>query len=546
MSDKKLVEVTKMGGRTRGTMSADIIRLITEQMKRISTTASVQQQSMNAMLKSLMKQAIEAIGTVTEEGLQQMSKARGMPEAGSLGATAEAMKTMKPQELEGLTSHMVELGQQIQYGLRKRADMDDVAGCQLNMKQKDALLTALNTEDYALILGTPGSGKSTVIVEIIRYLLSRGQRVLVTSHTNTAVDNILVRLIEKDVDFVRIGNKKSVSRLVKPYMIGEEKHPVESLEEYTNLVNSVNVLGCTCYNTGHPIFKQRPFDYCIVDEASQITLPAVLGPLLRSRKFILVGDNYQLPPLVASAKAELAGLNRSLFVELAESHPESVIFFEEQYRMAQEISDLSSSLIYCDRLKCGREEVKKEAPAASSEGTPSTTEKPWLAACLDPEEKVVFIDTDSVGENLETIKGSSISNEVEAEICMEILKSFVGVKGTSAESIGIMSVYNMQVNLIQQKVKSGHSSFADLVEVHTVDKFQGRDKSVILISFVRSNSEHHCGNLLLDWRRVNVALTRAKHKLILVGSSSTLASVPILDSMLCMIRMKERIVLYKA
>ena len=544
MSDKRLVEMTTMGGRAEGAMSADMIRMVTEQMKLISARG-VQQQSGNVTLKSLIKQAIESISTVSAEDLKQMSETRGMPGVALLEAAAEAMKAMKAEELEGLKSHMIDLVQQIQYSFRKRADLDDVAGCQLNMRQKDALLSALNAEDYALILGTPGSGKTTVIVEIIHYLLSRGQRVLVTSHTNTAVDNILVRLIEKNVDFVRIGNKKSVSRLVKPYMIGEERHPVKSLEEYANLVDSVNVLGCTCYNTGHPIFKQRPFDYCIVDEASQITLPAVLGPLLRSRKFILVGDNYQLPPLVASPKAELAGLNRSLFVELAESHPESVVFFEEQYRMAQDISDLSSSLIYCNRLKCGREDAKQESYSPESKDNPNTGEKLWLTACLDPKEKVVFIDTDGVGDNLETIKGTSISNEMEAEICKEILKSFVEVQGASPESIGIMSVYNMQVNLIQQKVKSDHSSFGDLVEVHTVDKFQGRDKSVILISFVRSNSERHCGNLLLDWRRVNVALTRAKHKLILVGSSSTLASVPILDSMLCMIRMKERIVVYK-
>ncbi|QDZ18155.1 DNA replication ATP-dependent helicase Dna2 [Chloropicon primus] len=419
--------------------------------------------------------------------------------------------------------------------LDSRTTLKGLSESSLNLRQKEAALSVMNAEDYALVLGTPGSGKSTVIVQIIKLLLAKGKSILVTSHTNNAVDNILMRLVEEDVDFVRIGNAKSVANQVKPYMVGGERKQIENFDAYAQLMDEAKVVGCTCYNMSHAVFMHRQFDYCIVDEASQITLPAVLGPLVRSHKFVLVGDNYQLPPLVLSPKAAMAGLGKSLFVELAEAHPESVVFFDEQYRMAQEISDLSSSLIYCNRLKCGdRGNEQRMGEASAHQADASQPE--WLAACLDPEKKVVFVDTDGLGVNLERIHGTSVSNNTEADMCIEVIKSFVTLQNALLDEIGVMSVYNMQVSLLQQKVRTECTSFSDLLEIHTVDRFQGRDKDIVLISFVRSNTERHCGNLLLDWRRVNVALTRAKRKLIMIGSSSTLAGAPILHSMISMVK----------
>ena len=417
-----------------------------------------------------------------------------------------------------------------------RTEAKDIRNPSLNSKQKEAVLSVMNAEDYALILGTPGSGKSTVIVEIIKLLVEKGQSVLVTSHTNSAVDNILTRLIDENVDFVRIGNAKSVSARVKPYMVGGERKKTETFDDYKKVMGDSKVFGCTCYNMGASVFMHRHFDFCIVDEASQITLPAILGPLTRSQKFVLVGDNYQLPPLVMSPKAELAGLNRSLFVELAEAHPQSVIFFEEQYRMAEEISILSSSLIYCDRLRCGAEGGSQYAHVRAEGLQASQDEPEYLRACLDPKKKVVFIDTDGLGCNLEELNGTSLTNVTEADACIKMIKSFITDQKVAPECIGVMSVYNMQVSLIQQKVRTECPPFGDSVEVHTVDRFQGRDKSVVLVSFVRSNAQRNSGHLLLDWRRVNVALTRAKHKLILVGSASTLSGAPILDYMLGQVR----------
>ena len=447
--------------------------------------------------------------------------------------------------------------------LGKRATLGDLASIQsLNPRQREAVLSVLNAEDYSMILGTPGSGKSTVIVETIKLLLARGKSVLVTSHTNTAVDNILARLAEEKVDFVRVGNVKSVSPAVKPYMVGGDKHKVDTFEDYKELVLSASVLGCTCYNISHSVFMQRSFDYCIVDEASQITLPAVLGPLLRAERFVLVGDNYQLPPLVVSPRAVAAGLGKSLFVELARAHPESVIFFEEQYRMAQEISDLSSAIIYCGRLRCGgggKGENGGSRGAAPVHGNGGPSDPQWLRDCLDLEhKKVVFVNTDGIGLDLESESGGSRTNLTEADLCIQVMRGLVASRGVSPESIGVMSVYNMQVKLLQQKARTECSAGGNgeskpsqggleppgggYFEIHTVDKFQGRDKRIILISFVRSNAQKKCGSLLLDWRRVNVALTRAKQKLILVGSASTLASAPILDAMLAKLRDRKCIV----
>ena len=129
-----------------------------------------------------------------------------------------------------------------------------------------------------------------------------------------------------------------------------------------------------------------------------------------------------------------------------------------------------------------------------------------------------------------------MTNVTEADACIKMIKSFITDQKVAPECIGVMSVYNMQVSLIQQKVRTECPPFGDSVEVHTVDRFQGRDKSVVLVSFVRSNAQRNSGHLLLDWRRVNVALTRAKHKLILVGSASTLSGAPILDYMLGQVR----------
>ena len=378
-------------------------------------------------------------------------------------------------------------------------DAKDAKG-QLNLRQKEAILSAINAEDYSLILGTPGSGKSTVIVELIQILLSRGKTVLVTSHTNTAVDNILARLIEKNVDFIRIGNKKSVSKEVQPYMIGGDRHPVDGMEGLREVMENVRVLGCTCYNMSHPIFSSHSrgdgkFDYCIVDEASQITLPAVLGPLLKVDKFVLVGDHYQLPPLVVSEAAAAAGLGRSLFEELVESQPEAVVFLEETYRFTKGICSLSSSLIYSDRLRCG------------SEGGNGS-------------EEISFLDTD-------LMVGRDVS-----EICLQVVTNFLK-GGIKPEQIGVITPYRSEVLSLKNLFYNNKNNNKDLstVAIDTVDRFQGQEKDLIILSaFCRSNEQ-----LLYDWRRVNVALTRAKHKLILIGSGTTLSSIPIFDSLLKLI-----------
>lgn len=407
----------------------------------------------------------------------------------------------------------------------------DPARADLNAKQRRALSMALQAEDYALILGTPGSGKTSVIVQIVKALLARGESMLIVSHTNTAVDNILLRLLDECVDFVRIGNHRLVHDRIKPHMVGEAAVPAGSYEEYQRVMHSAKVVGCTCYNTTHEIFVERRFHYCIVDEASQISLPAVLGPLLKCQKFVLVGDNYQLPPLVMSQDASDMGMGRSLFAELGEAHPECVVFLSEQYRMAKDISDLSSAIVYSDRLKCGSEDVgcaRIVPPNGVACIQTQAQASPWMRACLDPAAATVFVDTDGISRALETCKSGMVYNECEASTCAAILRGLVSL-GISPCHVGMMSVYNMQVTLMKRRVEEDGTPG---VEILTVDKFQGRDKSCIIVSLVRSNERRETGNLLRDWRRVNVALTRAKHKLILVGSAGTLSSVPMFDELL--------------
>eukprot|EP00891_Asterochloris_glomerata_P005485 jgi/Astpho2/5485/e_gw1.00078.27.1_t len=271
-------------------------------------------------------------------------------------------------------------------------------------------------------------------------------------------------------------------------------------------------VACTCLGTNHPMLKGQEFDCCIVDEAGQMTLPASLGPLLKARWallgsagspslllterwtissleccwtgldllimarcFVLVGDPNQLPPLVASREAEDGGLSTSLFKHLCDAHPQAVVALSMH---AMQV--------------------------------------------LQPEQRVVFLDTDSLGvAGRELQQGDTISNPTEAGLAGQVVDAMVAA-GLSEQQIGVLSPYRAQVALMQQQAKQRWPT----LEVLTIDKYQGRDKDAILLSLVRSNSACNAGRLLLDWRRFNVAVTRAKAKLVILGSQTTLRSVP--------------------
>lgn len=407
----------------------------------------------------------------------------------------------------------------------------------LNVDQKHAIEKVMSAKDYALVLGMPGTGKTTTIAQIIRALVAQGKSVLLTSYTHTAVDNILLKIRDDNIRILRIGATTKVHPEVQEFA-DLAAIPKPTIDELEDSYEKPQVVATTCLGVNHNIFNQRIFDYCIVDEASQITLPVCLGPIRMARTFILVGDHFQLPPLVQNKAAQEGGLDVSLFKLLSDAQPDSVVNLEHQYRMCEEIMLLSNTLIYSGRLKCGTPEV-----AARSLEIPNiqalkqfhadefhASQHPhnmcpgpshgrcWLHDSLDPSAKTLLVNTDPLGTAaLETAQGQRIVNHMEALLCSQLVEAFIA-SGIPARNIGVITFYRSQLSLLRQNLRR----YAPDLEMHTTDKFQGRDKEVVILSCVRSNSEKMVGDLLRDWRRVNVAFTRARTKLLVVGSRSTL------------------------
>lgn len=419
-------------------------------------------------------------------------------------------------------------------------ELQAAAPAQLNPSQQLAMRKVLRARDYALILGMPGTGKTTTIAEIIKELVRRNQTVLLTSYTHSAVDTILSKLVDVDFDILRLGNEDKVHPDVRKFTLGHRPPPT-TLEQLERQIMHPRVVATTCLSLDHSLFSRRTFDYCIVDEASQITLPTCLGPLQFADRFVLVGDHFQLPPLVRSPEARQGGLDVSLFRRLSEAHPEAVVDLVYQYRMNEEIMFLSNSLVYNNRLRCGSEAVatrtldipdREPLRNAHSNSLCSGGKDCWIETVLDPSRKAVFLDTDAVPAR-ESRKGDLVQNEVEAQLIHELVSTLVAT-GVQQSQIGIISPY-------RQQIKHLCYIFEDMpeVEILTADRSQGRDKDCIILSMVRSNESGQVGDLLRDSRRMNVSLTRAKSKLILVGSRGTLGGVPLLNQLFGLMQEKN-------
>ncbi|CAE6444548.1 unnamed protein product [Rhizoctonia solani] len=393
----------------------------------------------------------------------------------------------------------------------------------LNPNQRAAIELVLRAQDYALVLGMPGTGKTTMVVELIKELVRRGKSVLLTSYTHSAVDTILLKLLEVDFDVLRLGNIDKIHMEARKFALGAKETP-ETLEALERQLLRPPVVATTCLSIDHPLFSRRTFDYCIVDEASQITLPSCLGPLRFADKFVLVGDHFQLPPLVKSKDARKGGMDVSLFRRLSDAHPEAVVDLALQYRMNAEIMTLSNKLIYSDRLQCGNEQVATQAlyiphPSAGLAWHSSCGDGPnnqcWLNSLIDPSCKVRFVDTDGLPAR-NTIVGSLVQNEIEAQLVLQTIEA-LSRSGVRPTQIGVISPYRQQIKLLSHVLQERPE-----IEILTADRSQGRDKDCIIISMVRSNEDGNIGDLLKDWRRLNVSFTRARSKLVIFGSRETL------------------------
>ena len=434
-----------------------------------------------------------------------------------------------------------------------------------NNEQNTAVERAVQMQDYVLIQGPPGTGKTSVIAEIVKRLTQQGQRVLLAAFTNQAVDNMLKRLDKEGFhDVVRLGHERSVHKDVEPYLLKERVKQREQAAMNTDaartnsvldILRETPVLASTTATWSSDKYMPSlletqdtapmQFDVAIIDEASQLTVPAIMGVLRFVKRFILVGDDKQLPPLVLSKEAAEQGLADSLFSMLkrheeqyTEKHPDTLsacVALKSQYRMNRWISHFSSTVFYEKQLiaheSAANRRLSVVAPSASGWLEPAA-----ITRAIAPEFPLVFVDVRGEQEN-----GVLKASNAEAFAVRDIVRGLLE-RGIREEEIGIIALYRAQVANIRRVLFEGDtaSGWAGLpvttpLSVDTVDRFQGGERSVVILSFA-TTSEPEINSLrrefLTNGNRLNVALTRAQHKMILVGCVSALEHLPIFDRLI--------------
>ena len=468
----------------------------------------------------------------------------------------------------------------------------DLCDAALNQSQRQAVLTALGSDDVALVHGPPGTGKTTTLIEIIRQHVHRDKRILATADSNVAVDNMLEKLTKYDtLRLVRIGHPVRVDAKLEDFTLAAqlERHPVQSRlqelraileqalrerDEHTkptpgklrgmsrsriqtlakqgrgmrgidattiasmakwleadakvdtlfqtlhdeeqraarSIIDRADVVLSTNAMVASDILEACTFDVAVIDEAAQQIEPSSLLPAMRASSIVLAGDHKQLPPTVIS---ENDVLKRSLFERLMMRRDIPSTMLRIQYRMNETIMDFPNALMYEGALQASPDVAERILPCRCDD-----VDTQWQSV-LDPNRPVVFVDTDC--DACETLPPHSTSyiNEKEADVCALLVENLLKT-GVPSANIGIITPYNAQQRLIEKKLGGIP------VECRSVDGFQGREKEVIVISFVRSNLARSIG-FVGDARRLNVAMTRARSKLIMIGSQATLVANPPFD-----------------
>jgi DNA replication ATP-dependent helicase Dna2 len=373
------------------------------------------------------------------------------------------------------------------------------------------------------------------------------------------------------IEFVRIGSYERIHEQIKSHESSAATAHVSSVQELDAFYKSQQLVATTCSSIGHAVFDKLTFDYCVVDEASQVLLSTCLGPLFAAHKFILVGDLEQLPPIVKSKHARLHGMAVSLFEWLVatqkreEEKVDNCVELVQQYRMNSDIMALANRLTYANKLQCVCEKVASgrlhmsQAFLATLAATTSSSAQ--LSKVFT--DSVVFIDTSEVmkakawscEQEDEDEDERRTVNAIECEVVRALCQLFHmhSAMCESAESVGIIAPYNNQVRALQTRLAAAaqcsHKSrrFYEQIEVSTVDQFQGRDKSMIVMSFTNSKASTVDTvtkelEILNDKRRLTVAITRAKHKLIMVGCVQSLVRYKPLASLIAILKETDSIV----
>lgn len=403
---------------------------------------------------------------------------------------------------------------------------------ELNEDQEKAVYSALGSKPFHLIHGPPGTGKTRVLARLIRICLDRGERVLVSCPTNIALDRVLISLIELGVrDFLRIGSRAHASdeflealrQLGDPPALLRDLASLDlDVKSFRKRAGSFQLVGTTAYQcAAHPFFLRQRFDRVVVDEAGQMDEPSTLAPLTLAPRFVLGGDHLQLPPVVRSRSDrnehgdESRGLERSLFERLFSlAIPGTISRLKTQYRMNREIQDIPSRLFYDSTLR-----PSDDAAGRRLSVEVAFSEDAGLAGVVDPDAPVVFVDVEG--------PDSGKSRPEEAAAAAKIVEALLTC-GIPANEIGVISPYRAQQALIRNRLAQSRSG-VPLPSVDTVDRFQGGEREVIILSLARSDS---VTSFLADKKRLNVSLSRARSKLILLGHGAMLEKHPLFEALL--------------
>jgi superfamily I DNA and/or RNA helicase len=440
---------------------------------------------------------------------------------------------------------------------RFSSEVDFVSGdTGLNQSQVEAIRFALSAKDVAIIHGPPGTGKTRTVAELVRQAVARGERVLACAPSNLGVDNLMERMIAVGLNAVRLGHPARVLASLQDNTLDArvERHPEVKAarkmvreafalfckaDRFTrakpepgakramrqearallgdarksedraveSVLNSAHILCATLTGLSDELLGGRVFDLVVIDEAGQGTEPAAWLAVLRAKRVVLAGDHCQLPPTVLSADAARGGLGISLMERLLALHgPSLARMLAVQYRMHEHIMTFSSREFY------GGELIADESVRGQL-----LTDRPGIAEVEMTRTPVTFFDTAGAGYDEEAEDdGESRRNPREADLVVRFVRELL-TAGLSASQVAVITPYSGQVRLLRERLAEPG------LEIDSVDGFQGREKEAVVISLVRSNPKGEVG-FLSDSRRLNVALTRARRKLIVIGDSATLSA----------------------
>jgi superfamily I DNA and/or RNA helicase len=459
----------------------------------------------------------------------------------------------------------------------------------LNDSQLVAVRHVISAQDVAIIHGPPGTGKTTTLVQAILETIRRERRVLVCAPSNTAVDLLTEKLAERGVNVIRMGNPSRVSDLLLKHTLdaGVMAHPsyakmhamrqtaeqhrdtaselakegvrnfgfegrqhrqqlreearalrqaADDLERFMteDVLESVQVITCTLVGASHRHMRHLSFETVFIDEAAQALEPGCWIPIAKGQRIVLAGDHHQLPPTVKSEQAAREGLRETLFEKCIQRQPQTARMLTTQYRMHEQIMGFSSEKFYGGQL----------VPHASVRHAGLEAYDLRFA----PDLPVEFIDTAGCAYQEVAIPESrSTANPEEAHLLLERLAQLLapydedefGEHDQRPLSIGVIAPYRAQINYLKDAIEDSEMLNGLLLQrrlsVGTVDSFQGQERDIIAITLTRSNPQGEIG-FLSDIRRMNVGMTRARRKLLLVGDSSTLCRHPFFVELLAYVK----------